>query len=911
MLAANAPIAAKLMRLFELRFDVAAPRDPEAEEALREEILADLDAVASLDHDRILRNQLGLIEATVRTNAYQPGRGAIAFKLRSDDVPAIPRPAPLFEIYVYSPEVEGIHLRGGKIARGGLRWSDRMDYRTEVYGLMRAQMTKNAVIVPEGAKGGFYLKHPPADPAELRAEVERQYIAFISGLLDVTDNRVDGGTVHPEGVRILDEEDSYLVVAADKGTATFSDTANAISERYGFWLGDAFASGGSKGYDHKKLGITARGAWESAKRHLRELDIDPARDEFTVVGIGDMSGDVFGNGMLLSDKIRLVAAYDHRHVFIDPDPDAATSHAERRRLFDLPGSSWDDYDRSLISEGGGVWPRAAKSILLSEQVRAALGIEEEALPPNEVIRAILRAPVTMLFNGGIGTVVKASTETDADALDRSSDSIRVDAAELRCRVVAEGGNLGLTQNARIEFARRGGLVNADFIDNSAGVDSSDHEVNLKILLGLAVRRGELAPAERDELLAAVTDDVVRHVLYDSFLQAQILAQEVRGSASRMFAYEDLMNGLDQEGILDREAERLPGSHEMADRARAGVGMTRPELAVLLAYAKRSLTGAPPAVGPARRAGLRGGPGRILPAADRRALRPSARRAPAAPRAGRDDRGQRRRRLARAHASCRAWWPSAGRSRPRSCGPTASPAASPGPRALGGGREARHRRSRGAVGADGRRRLARRGRDALVPGEGARRGHRRRRSRSAARPSSACRPRCARRSPTRATKGRARMVADLVSRGVPEHMAARARLADGAAPGARRDRGGPLDRPAAWRTSRAPSRTWTPCCASSVLEDQLETLPAVSRLQRWAVQGVRDDVLDARRHLAERALLEAADESPEEAVDAFVRARSRACSRAANFALSLRGDGTPDLAGVTLAVRQLRAVVEQP
>src|SRR4051795_4243121 len=490
-------VTAKLMRYFELRPDPARPRDQAAEAALRQEILAGLDEVTSLDHDRILRNQLGLIDATLRTNAFRPGRDLIAFKLRSGNVPAIPQPPPMFEIYLYSPAMEGIHLRGGAVARGGIRWSDRMDYRTEVYGLMRAQLTKNAVIVPAGAKGGFYLKRPPAGRDELKAEVERQYVTYIRSLLELTDNLVDGQVIHPEGVRVRDEDDTYLVVAADKGTATFSDLANSVAEERGFWLDDAFASGGSSGYDHKKLGITARGAWESVKRHFVELGLDVATDPFTVVGIGDMSGDVFGNGMLLSDKIRLVAAYDHRHVFIDPDPDAAVGFAERKRLFELPGSSWDDYDRAKLSEGGGVWPRTAKSIPLSPQARAALGIEDERMAPTDVIRALLRAPVDLLWNGGIGTIVKASDESDDAAQDRSSDALRVDASELRCRVVGEGGNLGFPRGARVEFARSGGHVNADFIDNSAGVDCSDHEVNLKILLGLAERAGELSRPERD------------------------------------------------------------------------------------------------------------------------------------------------------------------------------------------------------------------------------------------------------------------------------------------------------------------------------------------------------------------------------------------------------------------------------
>jgi glutamate dehydrogenase len=582
VLVANSPITAKLVRYFELRFDPDIEPDEAAERALRDEILADLEEVSSIDHDRILRNQLGMIDATLRTTAYKDGRGATAFKLRSADVPAIPMPAPEFEIYVYAQDIEGIHLRGGRIARGGIRFSDRMDYRTEVYGLMRAQLTKNAVIVPAGAKGGFIVKRTPIDKEVIKAA----YVTYIRSLLDVTDNLVDGEVVQPDRVRVRDEDDTYLVVAADKGTATFSDTANAVAREYGFWLDDAFASGGSVGYDHKKLGITARGGWESVKRHFRELGLDPARDEFTAVGIGDMSGDVFGNGMLLPDKLKLLAAYDHRHVFIDPDPDPAASFAERRRLFEMPGSSWDDYSRELLSEGGGVYRRDAKWIELSDRARELLGIEESRTAPTDVIRAILRARVDLLWNGGIGTVVKASTESDADAHDRASDAIRVDASDLRCRVVGEGGNLGFTRRARVEYSAGGGLINADFIDNSAGVDCSDHEVNLKILLGLAEHRGEMTRAERDELLEAVTGDVVEHVLYDSFLQAQIIAQEVGRSAGRIFAYEDLTNLLEETGLLDRASENLPGGEELTERRRAGRGMERPELAILLAYAKR-------------------------------------------------------------------------------------------------------------------------------------------------------------------------------------------------------------------------------------------------------------------------------------------------------------------------------------
>jgi glutamate dehydrogenase len=590
--AAHPHIANKLVRLFELRFDPSADPDPEAAEALRREIRADLDAVRSLEQDRILRNGLGVIDATVRTNLYVPGRRAIAFKFRSADVPEMPRPTPLYEIFVYSTEMEAIHLRGGKVARGGIRWSDRrQDYRTEVLGLMKAQMVKNAVIVPTGAKGGFILKRAFADPDALKAEATRQYETFVRSMLEMTDNLVNGQVVHPEHVVVHDEDDTYLVVAADKGTATFSDVANAISAEYGYWLGDAFASGGSTGYDHKELGITARGVWESIRRHFREIGADVMNEPFTVVGIGDMSGDVFGNGMLYSDQICLVGAFDHRHVFVDPTPHPAEAHGERRRLFELEGSSWDDYDRSKISEGGGVWPRTAKSVPVSAHARLALGTEAEELAPSELISAILRAPVDLLYNGGIGTYVKASAESDADVGDRANDDLRVDGRDLRTRVVAEGGNLGFTQRGRIEFALGGGRINTDFIDNSAGVDTSDHEVNLKILLGLAISRGELELEERNALLSEVEQDVVGHVLYDNFLQAQILSQEVAVSAHQMEAFEDVMMALESEGILDRELEALPNGEEMAERRRAGRGMTRPELAVLLAYAKQSLTDA--------------------------------------------------------------------------------------------------------------------------------------------------------------------------------------------------------------------------------------------------------------------------------------------------------------------------------
>ncbi|HEX5556640.1 MAG TPA: NAD-glutamate dehydrogenase [Gaiellales bacterium] len=591
----NSGIARKLVQLFEIRFDPNLERaeggadgeDPEA--ALVAEISADLDAVTSLDDDRILRGYLGMIQATVRTNAYVREGGHLSFKLRCADVPNMPRPVPLWEIFVYSPAMAGVHLRGGMVARGGIRWSDRLeDYRTEILGLMKAQMVKNAVIVPVGAKGGFVLKQPPADRAELRDEERRQYITLMRGMLDLTDNMVGGEVVHPPNVRVLDGPDPYLVVAADKGTAHLSDTANGVSAEYGFWLGDAYASGGSDGYDHKALGITARGGWESVTRHFRELGRDVMTEPFTAVGIGDMSGDVFGNGMLLSRQMRLLAAFDHRHIFIDPDPDPEATFEERTRLFGLPASSWDDYNRELISAGGGIWPRSAKSVPLSPQAREALGIDAERLTPTEVIQAILRAPVDLLWNGGIGTYVKASTESHADVGDRTNDAVRIDGRQLRAKVVGEGGNLGLTQRGRIEYALGGGRINTDAIDNSAGVDCSDHEVNLKILLGLAIEAGELTLEERNEVLQSVVNDVVAHVLYDNYLQVQILSQETAVAAQRMEAYEDLMAELETRGLLERALEFLPTPDQMAERRAGGNGLVRPELAVLLAYAKRLL-----------------------------------------------------------------------------------------------------------------------------------------------------------------------------------------------------------------------------------------------------------------------------------------------------------------------------------
>ncbi len=590
-LAENPHLARLLVELFEAKFDPVRETTPEAIEESRQRLKEGLQNVTSLDQDTIIRSLAGTITATVRTNAYLSDRPALSFKLRSADVPEMPKPFPLFEIFVYSPEMEAIHLRGGLVARGGIRWSDRKeDYRTEVLGLMKAQKVKNAVIVPDGSKGGFILKRSVSRD-ELPHEVVTQYVTFMRGLLDITDNLVDGRVDHPDGVRVLDGEDPYMVVAADKGTATFSDTANGVAEEYGYWLGDAFASGGSAGYDHKALGITARGAWESVRRHFREIGVDVLRHTFTCVGIGDMSGDVFGNGLLYTDQVQLVAAFDHRNIFIDPDPDPASSYAERKRLFMLPGSSWNDYDRSLLSPGGAVLDRKAKSVAPSKEARVALGLPDDCpdeMTPDQLIARILQAPVDLLWNGGIGTYVKASVETNGDVGDRTNDLVRVNGGAVRAKVVGEGGNLGFTQRGRIEYARAGGRINTDFIDNSAGVDTSDHEVNWKILLGLAIQRGELTLDERNDLLQDCAPDVVQHVLYDNYLQAQILSQEEEVSAQRIESYEELMQQLEADGELERAVEFMPTTDDMAERRAAGQGMTRPELAVLLAYAKRQV-----------------------------------------------------------------------------------------------------------------------------------------------------------------------------------------------------------------------------------------------------------------------------------------------------------------------------------
>ncbi|WP_041328318.1 NAD-glutamate dehydrogenase [Rubrobacter xylanophilus] len=594
---AHPDIARGLVELFTARFDPGRPRREESAEEIVSGIERALESVESLDEDRIIRSFLRLILAMTRTNYFQPGppgepgKPYISFKLDPQKVPGLPLPRPMFEIFVYSPRTEGVHLRGGRVARGGIRWSDRReDFRTEILGLMKAQMVKNAVIVPVGAKGGFVVKRPPeeGDRDALMREVARCYQTLIRGMLDLTDNLRDGEVVPPPRVVRHDGDDPYLVVAADKGTATFSDLANAISAEYGFWLGDAFASGGSTGYDHKKMGITARGAWESAKRHFRALGKDIQSEDFTVVGIGDMSGDVFGNGMLQSRHIKLVGAFDHRHVFLDPNPDPEKSYEERRRLFGLPRSSWADYDRSLISEGGGVFERTAKSVPLSPQARELLGVEEERLTPAEVINALLKAEVDMLFNGGVGTFVKASSESHAEVGDKANDALRADASELRCRVVVEGGNLGFTQRGRVEYAMRGGRIYTDAIDNSAGVDCSDHEVNIKILLDSVVKSGDMTVKQRNELLSRMEDEVASLVLRNNYLQTQAIDNSVAQANSMAEVHARYIRALEESGALDRELEHLPGPQELADRKAEGGGLTAPEFAVLLAYTKITL-----------------------------------------------------------------------------------------------------------------------------------------------------------------------------------------------------------------------------------------------------------------------------------------------------------------------------------
>ncbi|MFD4949166.1 NAD-glutamate dehydrogenase [Streptomyces sp. NPDC058239] len=586
-----------LVSLFEARMSPERQRaGTELTDGLLEELDGALDQVASLDEDRILRSFLTVIKATLRTNFFQMAddgkpHSYVSMKFDPQSIPDLPAPRPAFEIWVYSPRVEGVHLRFGKVARGGLRWSDRReDFRTEILGLVKAQMVKNTVIVPVGAKGGFVAKQLP-DPAVDRdawmAEGIASYRTFISALLDITDNMVAGEVVPPRDVVRHDEDDTYLVVAADKGTAKFSDIANEVAVSYGFWLGDAFASGGSAGYDHKGMGITARGAWESVKRHFRELGHDTQTEDFTVVGVGDMSGDVFGNGMLLSEHIRLVAAFDHRHIFIDPNPDAATSYAERRRLFDLPRSSWADYNKELLSAGGGIHPRSAKSIPVNAHIREALGIDSGVtkMTPAELMQTILKARVDLLWNGGIGTYIKSSAESNPDVGDKANDAIRVNGQDLRAKVVGEGGNLGATQLGRIEFARNGGRINTDAIDNSAGVDTSDHEVNIKILLNGLVRDGDMTVKQRNKLLAEMTDEIGRLVLRNNYAQNVALANATTQAPSLLHAHQRFMRRLVRDGDLDRGLEFLPTDRQIRELLNAGKGLSQPELAVLLAYTK--------------------------------------------------------------------------------------------------------------------------------------------------------------------------------------------------------------------------------------------------------------------------------------------------------------------------------------
>ena len=593
----HASLAAKMVQQFELQFDPSLKeKDRKSRlDACSKEIGRAIGRVRSLDEDRILRAFAGAISASLRTNYFQDDKAGdpkwyLSVKIDPGKLPETPKPRPKFEIFVYSPEVEGVHLRGGSIARGGIRWSDRReDFRTEVLGLMKAQVVKNTVIVPTGAKGGFVPKRLPTSSAEERREaVIKCYQTFICGLLDLTDNIIDDKVVPPRSVVRRDSDDPYLVVAADKGTATFSDIANRISASYNFWLDDAFASGGSAGYDHKKMAITAKGAWEAVKRHFREFGVDTQKDPFTVVGIGDMSGDVFGNGMLLSRKIKLVGAFNHEYIFLDPTPDMAGSFKERQRLFKMKGSSWADYDPTMISRGGGVFSRQAKKIVMNAELRKLLNVNVASLSPPEVIRMLLKLDVDLLWNGGIGTYVKATTESHADVGDRSNDALRVNADELRCKVIGEGGNLGFTQRARIEYSLRGGRANADFIDNSGGVDSSDREVNIKILLSAAATLKGLERADRNTLLASMTDEVANLVLRNNYLQTQAISMMEAKALERLDEQARLIQDLERSGLLDRELEFLPSEETIAERRENRQGLTRPEIAIILSYAKIDL-----------------------------------------------------------------------------------------------------------------------------------------------------------------------------------------------------------------------------------------------------------------------------------------------------------------------------------
>ncbi|WP_288374848.1 NAD-glutamate dehydrogenase [uncultured Pseudomonas sp.] len=593
-------IARELTRLFKTRFYLARKLGQDdlddKQQRLEQAILTALDDVQVLNEDRILRRYLDLIKATLRTNFYQPdaagqNKSYFSFKFNPRLIPELPKPVPKFEIFVYSPRVEGVHLRFGNVARGGLRWSDREeDFRTEVLGLVKAQQVKNSVIVPVGAKGGFLPRRLPLGGGrdEIAAEGIACYRIFISGLLDITDNLKDGGVVPPANVVRHDDDDPYLVVAADKGTATFSDIANGIANDYGFWLGDAFASGGSAGYDHKGMGITARGAWVGVQRHFRERGINVQEDPITVVGIGDMAGDVFGNGLLMSDKLQLVAAFNHLHIFVDPNPDPATSFAERKRLFELPRSAWTDYNSAIMSEGGGIFPRSAKSIAISPQMKERFAIEADRLTPTELLHAMLQAPVDLLWNGGIGTYVKASSESHADVGDKANDALRVNGNELRCKVVGEGGNLGMTQLGRVEFGLHGGATNTDFIDNAGGVDCSDHEVNIKILLNEVVQAGDMTEKQRNQLLGSMTEEVSSLVLGNNYKQTQALSLAARRARERIAEYKRLMADLESRGKLDRAIEFLPTEEQLAERLAAGQGLTRAELSVLISYSKIDL-----------------------------------------------------------------------------------------------------------------------------------------------------------------------------------------------------------------------------------------------------------------------------------------------------------------------------------
>ncbi|MEN8634280.1 NAD-glutamate dehydrogenase [Pseudoalteromonas distincta] len=592
---ANYPnIAAQIVNLFAKKFSVKSPASAKTLEKLSTQIYLELENVANLDDDRIIRLYVDMIVATLRTNYFQKDdagqfKSYVSFKIQPSLIPDVPLPLPAFEIFVYSPRVEGVHLRYGKVARGGLRWSDRReDFRTEVLGLVKAQQVKNTVIVPVGSKGGFVCKQLPSEREAFIKEGQECYKIFIRGLLDITDNIERGEIVPARDVVRHDEDDAYLVVAADKGTATFSDIANGIANEYNFWLGDAFASGGSVGYDHKKMGITAKGAWESVKRHFREMDIDCQTTDFTVVAIGDMAGDVFGNGMLLSKHIRLQVAFNHMHIFVDPNPDAATSYPERERLFNMPRSSWEDYNKELISAGGGVFSRAAKSITLSPEMKKMLGTKKASMTPNELMKASLMMEFDLLWNGGIGTYIKNSKETDADVGDRANDALRINGRDLGAKIIGEGGNLGATQLGRVEFAAKGGRVNTDFIDNVGGVACSDNEVNIKILLNGLVAEGDLTRKQRDELLYSMTDEVSELVLKDCYRQTHTISITQSKGTSTLKEKIRFIHALEKDGKLNRAIEFIPSDEELAERAAAGKDLTRPELSVLVSYAKMVL-----------------------------------------------------------------------------------------------------------------------------------------------------------------------------------------------------------------------------------------------------------------------------------------------------------------------------------